>query len=341
MNPQTDTWLQTLSGLGATFTPDNTDVEHFGNPAHELSAAAQGTVLVPLLHFSCIEASGSDAKAFLHGQFTNDLNHLQAGQAQLSSWCSAKGRMLVSFINYPQEENYRLMLATDLLPTTLKRLQMFVLRSQVKLVDLSQTLGHLGLAGSGAGAALEAAGLPVPVTPMATQRLDQTSIIRLSPGRFIIAAPLTELTALWQKLAGRATPAGLPAWHWLDVQEAFPWITGPTREEFVPQMADFEKMGGVSFHKGCYPGQEIVARTQYLGKVKRHLYRIKSPVPLLPGEELHSPASPDQSAGKVVTCAPNPDQGFVALAVVLAPAAEDLHQGSASGPQLQAEAVNP
>lgn len=341
MNPQTDTWKQTLAAFGARFNPDNTDVQDFGNPSAEITAAARGTVLVPLLHFSCIEASGSDAKAFLHGQFTNDLNHLKPGQAQLSSWCSAKGRMLASLINFPLGDHYRLMLATDLLPAALKRLQMFVLRSQVKLEDLTPSVGHLGLAGDKSEAALAAAGLPVPPAPMMIQSEGQTHVLRLSPGRYVITAPLAELPGLWQKLAGQATPAGLPAWHWLDVQEAFPWITGPTREEFVPQMADFEKLGGVSFHKGCYPGQEVVARTQYLGKVKRHLYRLKSPVPLLPGEELHSPASPDQSAGKVVTCAPDTEQGFVALAVVLAPAAQDLHQGSGSGPRLQAEAVHP
>ncbi|MGB4673343.1 MAG: folate-binding protein [Azovibrio sp.] len=341
MNSCANTWQQSLSALGATFDPDNTDVQHFGDPTAELAAAAQGTILVPLLHFSCIEASGSDAKAFLQAQLTNDLNSLQAGQAQLSAWCSAKGRMLASLVNYPLGENYRLMLATDLLPAILQRLRMFVLRSRVTLADLSQTLGHLGLAGTGVEAALAAAGLPTPEMPMTTATQDQVSIIRLSPARVILAAPLTELSALWQKLATLATPAGRPAWQYRDVQEAFPWITGATREEFVPQMADFEKMGGVSFHKGCYPGQEVVARTQYLGKVKRHLYRLKSPVPLSPGEELHAPASPDQSAGKVITCAPSPDRGFVALAVVLAPAAGDLHQGSMSGPRLQAEAVNP
>lgn len=341
MNPQTLPWQQTLSSAGAVFNADSSEILHFGQPEQELSQAAAGTVLVPLIHLACIEAAGADAKAFLHSQFTNDVNHLEAGQAQLTAWCSAKGRMLANFINYPSADSYRLILAAELLPATIKRLQMFVLRSQVTLADRSASLVHLGLSGPQAVAALTAAGLLVPEAPMATTATAEATVIRLNNERFVIAATPEAAPKLWQALASQATPAGLPAWHWLDVRDAQPWVTGPTKEEFVPQMADFEKLGGVSFHKGCYPGQEIVARTQYLGKVKRHLYRLESPVALATGEDLHSPDSPDQAAGKVVTSAPNPAGGFVALAVVLAPGAASLHQGSATGPVLQATAVNP
>lgn len=341
MNPQANPWLQALGAAGARFNPDNTEILDFGQPGQELQQAATGSILVPLLQLACIEAGGPDAKSFLHSQFTNDVNHLQPGQAQLSSWCNAKGRMQASFINYPLEQSYRLLMAAELVPPILKRLQMFVLRSQVQLTDLSGQLGHLGLAGTAAAPALAAAGLPVPDAPMSTAVQDQVCVIRLADGRFIVAAPQEILPTLWQQLSAHLPAAGLPAWHWLDVQAALPWVTGATREEFVPQMADFEKMGGVSFHKGCYPGQEVVARTQYLGKVKRHLYRLKSPVPLAAGEHLHSPASPDQAAGQVLVCAPDPAGAYVALAVVLAPGAEDLHQGDASGPLLEAVAVNP
>ena len=341
MNSQPHLWQTFLAHPGATFNPDSQQLLHFGDPAGELAAAATGTVVVPLLQLASIEASGADARSFLHAQFTNDLNHLQEGQAQLSAWCSAKGRMLANFIAYRQEEGYRLILAADLQPAILKRLQMFVLRAQVKLADGNASLGHLGVAGKEAAEALAAAGLPVPEAPMSLAAQNGCSVIRLSPARFIVAAPLAGLADVWQRLAARAAPAGLPAWEWLDVREAMPWITAATREEFVPQMADLEKLGGVSFHKGCYPGQEVVARTQYLGKVKRHLYRLKSAGPLQPGEELHSPASPDQSAGKVVCCAPDPAGGFAALAVVIASAAADLHQGAADGPRLEAAAVHP
>ena len=133
----------------------------------------------------------------------------------------------------------------------------------------------------------------------------------------------------------------LPAWRWLDIQAGFPLVTAATREDFVPQMADFEKLGGVSFHKGCYPGQEVVARTQYLGKVKRHLYRVTSDQALVAGIDLHSPDNPDQACGKIVSGAPSPAGGYEALAVVQSNFAGNLHLGSREGPQIEAVAVNP
>lgn len=326
---------------GATFSPDTQRLLHFGAPAAELAAAANATVVVPLLQLACIEANGADARSFLHGQFTNDLNHLKAGQAQLSAWCSAKGRMLANFIVQPLVDGYRLILAADLQAAMLKRLQMFVLRAQVRLVDGSAASALVGVAGKAAPEALAAAHLPVPEAPLQVAEQDGVGVIRLSPARCLVVAPQTRVADIWPRLAAHAQPAGLPAWEWLDVQESWPWITAATREEFVPQMADLEKLGGVSFHKGCYPGQEVVARTQYLGKVKRHLYRLKSAQPLVPGEELHSPASPDQSAGKVIGCAPDPAGGYVALAVVLASAAADLRQGGPGGERLEAVAVHP
>lgn len=341
MNSLPPPWQSFLTRQGAVLAPDSARLLHFGDPAAELAAAAGSTVVVPLLQLAGIEATGEDARTFLHAQFTNDLKHLQDGQAQLSAWCSAKGRMQANFIIHRQGGGYRLILAADLQPAILKRLQLFILRSQVQLADVSVSLGHIGVAGKEAADALAATGLPVPESPMSLQERNGCCVIRLSPTRFIVTAPLAGLADVWQHLATQATPAGQPVWEWLDIQEALPWITAATREEFVPQMVDLEKLGGVSFHKGCYPGQEVVARTQYLGKVKRHLYRLRSTEPLQPGEELHSPASPDQSAGKVICCAPDPAGGFVALAVVIAAAAADLHQGAVDGPRLAAAAVHP
>ena len=149
------------------------------------------------------------------------------------------------------------------------------------------------------------------------------------------------MAALWQKLSIKARPAGIPAWRWLDIQAAFPLVTLATKEEFVPQMADFEKIGGVSFHKGCYPGQEVVARTQYLGKVKRHLYRLTSEQTLKAGDVLHSPDNPDQSCGMVMTAAASPAGGYEALAVVQSNFSGNVRLGALDGPKVSATAVNP
>jgi tRNA-modifying protein YgfZ len=337
MNPN---WRSFLESTEAVFSAEVSEISSFGDAAGELQAAGHQTVIVPLTHLALIEAAGDEAKSFLHSQFTSDVNHLADSQAQHAGWCSAKGRMQASFVLWHAAEKYHLTLATDLLEATLKRLKMFVLRAKVTLsAEDEQVL--LGLSGPQAGEALASSGLPVPQAALQIGVKDGCTVLHLDAGRFMVAAPAAAAPALWQKLTVKARPAGTPAWRWLDVQAAFPLVTLATKEEFVPQMADFEKIGGISFHKGCYPGQEIVARTQYLGKVKRHLYRISSGVPLQAGDDLYSPENPDQASGKVMTAAPAPNGGFAALAVVQSNFAANLHLGSREGPQLQAAAVNP
>jgi len=338
MNPN---WRSFLESAEGSFDSDSSDLLNFGDAAGELQAAARQTVLVPLTHLALIEATGDDAKSFLHGQLTSDINHLAADKAQHSGWCSAKGRLQASFLVWHDGESHRLLLAADLLEATQKRLQMFVLRAKVKLTSLTDDTVMLGLAGPQAAEALGDAALPCPAEPMATASLNGVTVIRLEANRFIVVAPQTALATLWQKLSVKARPAGVPAWRWLDVANAYPLVTLATKEEFVPQMADFDKIGGVSFQKGCYPGQEIVARTQYLGKVKRHLFRLVSPQPLKAGDPLYSPENPDQACGMVMSAAPAPEGGFAALAVVQSNFADTLHLESREGPQVQASAVNP
>ena len=338
MNPH---WRSFLESTDACFAADVPEVLHFGDAQAELLAASRQTVLVPLTHLASITASGDEAKTFLHGQLTSDVNHLAQGAAQHAGWCTAKGRMQASFVVWHENESYRMLLAADLLEATAKRLQMFILRAKVKLLVESDTI-LLGLAGPQAAEALADAGLPIPESVMrATSSGDGTSIIHIDAQRYVLAAPVTALPALWQKLGVKARPAGLPAWRWLDVQAAFPLVSLATKEEFVPQMADFEKIGGVSFNKGCYPGQEIVARTQYLGKVKRHLYRLSGDVPLPAGADLFSPDNLEQASGKIMLGAPSPAGGHVALAVVQSNYAANLRLGSRDGQQVMASAVNP
>ncbi len=338
MNPH---WRSFLESADALFDGDSTELLGFGDAPGELRAARQQTIVVPLTHLALIEASGEDAKSFLHNQLTSDINHLGEGLAQHAGWCTAKGRMQASFLTWRQVERYLLALSADFQEATLKRLQMFVLRAKVKLTPLTDTMLMLGISGPQADESLADAGLPCPVAPLSLVMHDETTIIRLDPSRLLIVAPESAMAGLWQKLTVKARPAGLPAWRWLDIRAAFPLVTLATKEEFVPQMADFEKIGGVSFHKGCYPGQEVVARTQYLGKVKRHLFRLTSSQALKAGDALYSPDNPDQSCGMVMTAAPSPAGGFEALAVVQSNYAENLRLGSLDGPPVKAVAVNP
>lgn len=338
MNPN---WRSFLESAEANFSAAGDEVLDFGDAAGELLAAGKQTVVVPLTHLGVLSARGADAKRFLHNQLTNDINHLAAPEIRLAGWCNAKGRMLASLLAWSEaEDSYQLLLAADLLEATRKRLQMFVLRDKVTL-EAADNPVLLGLAGAQADAALSDAGLVVPESDLQFSSADGITVLRLAAQRFVLAVPLAALPTLWQKLGNRARPAGVPVWRWLDVQAAFPLVTLATREEFVPQMADFDKLGGVSFHKGCYPGQEVVARTRYLGKVKRHLYRLSAEVALAAGDDLYSPENLEQAAGKVMTAAPSPTGGHVALAVVQEACAGNLLLGSRDGTPVHASAVNP
>jgi len=338
MNPN---WRSFLESAEGNFDSHSSDLLNFGDATGELQAAARQTVLVPLTHLGLLEAFGEEAKSFLHSQLTSDINHLAESKAQHSGWCTAKGRLQASFLLWHGGQGYRLLLAADLQEATQKRLQMFILRSKVKLAAQTETTILLGIAGPQAIEALAEAKLPAPAEPMEVIETDGTTVIRLDASRFIVIAPSAGMAELWQKLSGKARPAGVPVWRWLDVEAAYPLVTLATKEEFVPQMADFDKIGGVSFQKGCYPGQEVVARTQYLGKVKRHLYRLRSSQPLPAGAPLYSPENPDQACGTVMSGAPVPGGGFAGLAVVQSNFAHAVHLESREGPQVLAVAVNP
>lgn len=332
-------WNSIFSANAANLNADGSIIESFGDLKAELDAAAAGLVVAPLTHLAILEVTGDDARDFLHSQLTNDVNHLQQGQAQHAAWCSAKGRMLASFVVWRNADDaYRLLLSRDLAPAIKKRLQMFVLRSKVKINDLQESVAIMGISGQQNKALAD---WPLPVSPLQAAFSAPLEFLGLDEQRALVVSPLEQASAIWAKLSTLAKPVGRQAWLWLDVQHAFPLVTQATQEEFVPQMADFEKMGGVSFHKGCYPGQEVVARTQYLGKVKRHLYRVTSSHALSAGDSLFSPEHPDQASGQILTGAPGSDGQNVGLAVVQAMYADSLHLKTIDGPQVQAHAVNP
>ena len=333
-------WQEFLGASGARI--DQGLVMDFGDAAAELAAARDATIVSPLTHLGLIEVAGPDGKDFLHHQLTSDVNHLAADAAQHSAWCSAKGRMLASFLIFRSGPDYHLQMAADLLPAIDKRLQMFVLRSKVKVADQSGCRELIGLSGPQAETALQTACLPIPAGLLSTAAFAEGVVIRLDSSRFEIVIDSDAARGLWPALQSHARPAGTAVWQWLDIQAGIPLITARTKEEFVPQMADFERLGGVSFHKGCYPGQEIIARTQYLGKVKRHLYRAHSASPIAAGNAIFSPANPDHPCGMVANAAPAPTGGYDALAVVQENfvAAGDLELATPGGPRIDLQSVS-
>ena len=333
-------WLEFLGASGARIDQDL--VADFGDPGAELLAAQEATIASPLAHLGVIEVSGADAASFLHQQLTSDIKHLADGAAQHSAWCSAKGRMLASFLVFRSGSAYQLQLSTDLLPAIAKRLRMFVLRSQVSVADQSDGRQIIGLSGPRAEAALHAADLPVPAGPLSCAAFAEGVVIAVDRERFEIVVATNAAAALWQRLLPTARPAGTRVWQWLDIEAGIPLITDRTKEEFVPQMANFERLGGVSFHKGCYPGQEVVARTQYLGKVKRHLYRAHSNSPMAAGMAIYSPSHPEHSCGMVTNAAPAPAGGYAALAIVQESfvAAADLQIAAPDGARIELQPID-
>jgi folate-binding protein YgfZ len=289
-------------------------------------------------HFGLIRISGSEMRQFLQGQLTNDINKVTAEQVQLSSYCSPKGRMLGSFWIFQRGEDLYLQLPKALLPAVLKRLQMFVLRTDARLEDASESLGRFGVSGACAAELLPFA----PADEKACETRDEVTIFRLpgSPDRFEVIAPDALIANLWQQATGRAEHVGADHWALADIRAGIPNVLEDTVEAFVPQMANLQLLGGISFTKGCYTGQEVVARMQYLGKLKRRMYRarVDGEQRPMPGTELYSPSSESgQGAGRVVDAAPSPDGGFEVLAVLQISSAEagDLRVGGADGPALE------
>ena len=333
-------WQEFLGACGARI--DQSMVGDFGDSQAELAAARTATVISPLTHLGLIDFSGEDAKSFLHNQLTSDVNHLEPAAAQHSAWCTAKGRMLASFLLYRNGSSYRALLAADLLAATQKRLQMFVLRSKVVIGNVSDRNEMIGLSGPNGAATLTAAGLPAPARPLEVAAFADGEVVRIDETRYLVIVASATATALWPRLAASARPVGTPVWQWLDIQAGIPQISEATKEAFVPQMTHLDKIGGVSFHKGCYPGQEVIARTQYLGKVKRHLYRIHADSVIAAGNPLFSAQSPDPEhpCGMVANAAPSPDGGYDALAVIQETfATADLALGAPGGQRIAAEPV--
>ncbi|WP_300318838.1 folate-binding protein [Accumulibacter sp.] len=333
-------WQDFLRAAGARINDDL--VTDFGDPDGERVAASDTTIVSPLVHLATLEVGGADAADFLHQQLTSDVRHLAADAAQYSAWCSAKGRMLASFLLFRNGPDFQLQLSADLRSAVAKRLQMFVLRSKVSVTDRSGDREIVGVAGPQAAAILQGVGLPVPARPMTSSTFASGTIICLDGSRFEIIIAGTAAPAVWDRLLASARPVGTTVWQWLEIRAGVPLITEPTKEEFVPQMADFEALGAVSFHKGCYPGQEIIARTQYLGKVKRHLYRAHSLAPMAAGDPIYSAASQPHACGMVANAAPAPAGGYDALAVVQESFADagDLAVATAAGPRIELERVD-
>ncbi|WP_298137971.1 hypothetical protein [Acidiferrobacter sp.] len=292
-------------------------VADYGDRRAEARAAAHDTVWSPLTHMAILRATGADAKAFLHGQFSNDIQSLGAA-SQLDAYCTAQGRMITVFRVVRRADEFFLLLPAALAASVQKRLGLYVLRAQVTIAAVPDW-ALIGLSGPDAARSLATAGLPAPTLPEATTAGDIT--VMAIPGRaprYLLMGPESALRLLPSRLR-ETTRVGTRAWAWLDIQAGLPTIGAETTEAFVPQMANLDLLGGIHFRKGCYPGQEIVARTHYLGRLKQRMYLASLPpdTPLPPpGATLAAPNLPGQPAGTVVDAQIGPDGAVDLLAVI-------------------------
>lgn len=329
-----DSWKSFLETQGACL--ENSTVLHYGDAAAERAAALSGTILADLSQLGVIAFAGEETTSFLQGQLTNDVRTLHADGAQWNGYCSPKGRLLGNFLMWRDGEDYCLQLSGDILSSVLKRLSMFILRAKAKGRDASDERVRLVVAGPAAQAAVAAAMGAMPDAPMRTATSDSGTVVRVGADKFVLAVLPDRAAAVWQTLRASATPVGAPVWDWLRLSAGIPMIVASTQEQFVPQMVNYETLGGVSFQKGCYPGQEIVARSQYLGKLKRRMFLAHVDASAVPGDPLYSADLGEQASGTVVNAAPAPGGGYDLLAVAQVDSArgQTLHLGKPDGAAL-------
>ncbi len=296
-----------------------------------------------LTHLRLISVTGADAAIFLQGQLTNDINKVNSEHHQMSSHCTHKGRMLANFRVFSHDGAFILQTPDDTSAALIKRLSMFVLRSQVHIQDVSDRMVAIGLSGECATALLGERFSSIPEIPGAAVEESGMSLLSL-PGehpRYEIIGQTATIQSMWEELSTRARTTNHAVWSLLEIRAAVPTVYSTTAEAFVPQMLNMQLIDGVSFTKGCYVGQEVVARMKYLGELKRRMYlaRVDTERQPQPGDELFSDTDEQsgQGIGRIVMSAPSPQGGYELLAVVAASSFQDkaLHLEHISGPLLE------
>jgi tRNA-modifying protein YgfZ len=279
-------------------------------------------------------ARGADAGSFLQGQLTQDVLLMEDSEARLSAWCSAKGRMLASFIVWKNSaEEFYLLLSADLLAVTLKRLKMFVLRSKCTLTDETLLFDVVGLAGEAQFTTNSIANYDY--SAWTSTLNEHKKLIFLPPG-WIADKKIPRALMISAHGKSTASSGSIDQWNYLEVTSGIARITAPISEAFVPQMLNYESVGGVNFKKGCYPGQEVVARSQFRGTLKRRAYLVRSDAALLAGQEVFDSTDPEQPCGTVAQAAADGANGFAAIISIQTSAAQSasLHAGSPEGAKL-------
>lgn len=310
-------WQTHLTNQGASI--DQGTVVHYAHAAQERASVPEHNTIYDLSHLTLLELTGADAVNFLQGQVTNDVKLLDGERAHYSGYCSPKGRLLGLFLAFAQQDHLYLQMPNSISEAITKRLRMFVMRSKVNISDTAERIVKIGVNGPSAEALLAKHFSALPQTPYALITLEQATVLKLpslsNHQRYEIVTSIDHAIPLWNALKdNNAKPAGQACWDWLEIQSGIPEIISATQEQFVPQMVNLDLLNGINFKKGCYTGQEIVARTHYLGTVKRRtfLMHITSETTPQAGDKLFD--SHQSEVGQVVRVAASPSGGFDVLA---------------------------
>jgi folate-binding protein YgfZ len=308
------TQMQTfLSTQGAIFESDA--LIHFGNPNIEKLAINQD-IITALSHMGLLEVRGEDAITFLQGQLTNDIKQLNGTNSHYSGYCNPKGRLLALFLAFAHQDHLHLQLPLCLIEAIAKRLRMYVMRSKVTIEDKSDEIISLGIAGPNAESKIKALFNVAPKVAHELITLEDATLLRL-PGefpRYQVFTHHSHLERIWKALSLDTQKVGKSVWDYLEIQAGIPEITTATQEAFVPQMVNLDALDAINFKKGCYTGQEIVARTHYLGTVKRrtqiaHIDIEHQPV----AGDIVTLENTEEGIGQIVRSAEAPNGGFDVL----------------------------
>ncbi len=313
-------WHQFLKDSSASSNQnvviENNIVIRFDEPAIERQALLNQTVMCDLSHLGLLQLQGADTVTFLQGQVTNDVKLLGGHHAHYTAYCNPKGRMLALFLAFTHYDHVHLQMPKELIESIAKRLKMYVMRSKVIITDESESIIKIGLSGNNAVELLKPLFSQIPQNDYELVSLENGALLKLTGAmpRFEIFTDSINAPIIWNALKQNAKPVGATCWEWLEIQAGIPEIMLKTQEEFVPQMLNLDALNAINYKKGCYTGQEIVARTHYLGKVKRRTqlaYIASATMPAL-GDDVMDAAN--QVIGKIVRCAPAIDTGFDVLA---------------------------
>lgn len=295
------------------------------------------TGAVELTQFGALRFSGADAQSFLQGQLSCDVSGMLPDGATYGSYNTPKGRMLATFLLWRDPAGFVMQLPRVLCEPIRKRLSMYVLRSKVAVADLGAAYALYGIAGESALRDLGSPFPPAPAAPLRSSAADDVELVRLDSARCLALLKRAN-SAAREALSSRLPALTEAEWNLADIRAGIPHVTPATQEEFVPQMGNLDLIGGVSFNKGCYPGQEIVARMHYLGRLKQRMYlaRVNATETVQPGDKLFSPATGEQAAGMIVNAAHDETGGQLALAVMQSDsrAGGEVHLKAPDGPRL-------